>query len=58
MKAAVHLKYGPPEVVNILEVDKPVPAENELLIKVVATTVNRTDCGFRSAAYFVSSTFN
>ncbi|KAF0130635.1 MAG: alcohol dehydrogenase [Bacteroidetes bacterium] len=58
MKAAIHLEYGPPEVVNIREVDKPVPAENELLIKVVATTVNRTDCGFRSAEYFVSRFFS
>ncbi len=58
MKAAVNKSYGPPEVVRIEEVDKPVPASNEILIKVRATTVNRTDCGFRSAEYFVSRFFS
>ena len=58
MKAAIHTKYGPPEVVKIMEVDKPVPKYNEVLIKVYATTVNRTDCGFRSAQYFVSRFFS
>ncbi len=54
MKAAVHNNYGPPEVVSIKEIDKPIPKYDEVLIKVYATTVNRTDCGFRSAEYFVS----
>jgi NADPH:quinone reductase-like Zn-dependent oxidoreductase len=54
MKAAVYTTYGPPEVVKIMEVDKPVPRDKEILIKVHTTTVNRTDCGFRSAEYFVS----
>ncbi|MBE0551327.1 MAG: NAD(P)-dependent alcohol dehydrogenase [Ignavibacterium sp.] len=54
MKAAVHTKYGPPEVVKVLEVEKPIPDDNEVLIKVFASTVNRTDCGFRSAEYFIS----
>lgn len=58
MKAAIHNQYGPPEVVKIMEVDKPVPKANEVLIKVYATTVNRTDCGFRSAEYFVSRFFS
>ncbi len=58
MKAAVYTKYGPPEVVQILEIDKPVPNDNEVLIKVMASTVNRTDCGFRSAQYFVSRFFS
>lgn len=47
MKAAVHIEYGPPEVVKIQEVPTPAPKDNELLIKIHATTVNRTDCGFR-----------
>ena len=54
MKAAVNTQYGPPEVISIKEVDKPVPGENEVLIKVFASTVNRTDCGFRSAEYVLN----
>ena len=54
MKAAVYTRYGPPEVVRILEVPKPSPRAHEVLVKVFVSTVNRTDSGFRSAAYFVS----
>lgn len=58
MKAAVYHKYGPPEVVRVVDIPKPSPRKNELLIKVHATTVNRTDCGFRSAEYFISRFFS
>lgn len=58
MLAAVHEQYGPPEVVRLMEVPKPVPSKKQLLIRVAATTVNRTDCGFRSAAYFISRFFS
>jgi len=58
MKAAIHTRYGPPEVLQLAEVPKPTPKENEVLIKVYATTVNRTDCGFRSAEYFISRFFS
>jgi NADPH:quinone reductase-like Zn-dependent oxidoreductase len=58
MKAAVYRRYGPPEVVKIEEVEKPSPRSGEVLIKVHATTVNRTDCGFRSAEYFISRFFS
>lgn len=54
MKAIVHTKYGPPEVAKLVEIAKPMPKDNEVLIKVYASTVNRTDSGFRSAQYFVS----
>ena len=54
MKAIVYTKYGPPEVAQLMEVTKPQPKDNELLIKVYASTVNRTDSGFRSAEYFIS----
>ena len=48
MKAAVHTAYGPPGVVRILDVAKPSPGRGEVLVKVHAATVNRTDCAFRS----------
>ena len=58
MKAAVYKQYGTPEVVKLEEVDKPTPKSNEVLVKVCATTVNSTDCGFRSAEYFISRIFS
>ncbi|MBD0328631.1 MAG: NAD(P)-dependent alcohol dehydrogenase [Thermoleophilia bacterium] len=47
MRAAVHDRYGPPEVLRVEEVDRPVPKSDELLVRVRAATVNRTDCGWR-----------
>jgi NADPH:quinone reductase-like Zn-dependent oxidoreductase len=52
MKATVLTRYGPPDVVRIAEVRKPAAKDNELLVKVHATTVNRTDCGFRAGRPF------
>ena len=51
MKAFIHTNYGSPNVLQINEVEKSIPKDNEVLIKVIATTVNRTDCGFRNAEY-------
>jgi NADPH:quinone reductase-like Zn-dependent oxidoreductase len=45
MRAAVIARYGPPEVVKVCEVPRPAPAPGELLIRVHATTVTRTDTG-------------
>ena len=52
MRAAVRTSYGPPDVIRIAEVDKPAVRDNEVLVKVHATTVNRTDSGFRAGRPF------
>jgi len=45
MKAAVYSKYGPPGVLQIKDVEKPVPKDNEVLIKVRSASVNPLDGG-------------
>jgi NADPH:quinone reductase-like Zn-dependent oxidoreductase len=57
MKAAVHTRYGPPEVVRISEVETPTAKDNEVLVRVHATTVNRTDSGLRAAKPFINRFF-
>ena len=54
MKAVVYTKYGPPEVAKLKHVPDPILKKNEILVRVIMSTVNRTDSGFRSAEYFVS----
>ena len=51
MKAVVCTKYGPPEVLQLKEVDKPVPKDNEVLIKVFAATVGCEDPMIRSFTF-------
>jgi NADPH:quinone reductase-like Zn-dependent oxidoreductase len=58
MRAAVYKNYGAPEVVRVQHIPKPTPNKKEILIRVVASTVNRTDTGFRSAEYVVSRLFS
>jgi len=53
MKAAYYTRYGSPEVLSVQEVEKPIPQENEVLVRVEATTVNRTDCANLTAKPFI-----
>lgn len=48
MRAVVCDRYGPPGVLRVEEIEPPVPLDDELLVRVHATTMNRTDCGWRS----------
>ena len=54
MRAVAYERYGPPEVQRLVEVDRPKPADDELLVRVHATSVTRTDAGLRSAEIFIS----
>ena len=51
MKAILHTKYGPPDELQLKEIDIPVPSDNEVLIKIHATTVTSTDCNVRNFTF-------
>jgi NADPH:quinone reductase-like Zn-dependent oxidoreductase len=57
MRAAVHTRYGAPEVVHVVEVEKPSIGAADVLVQVHATTVNRTDCAARAAKPFFMRLF-
>ena len=52
MKALFYDKYGTPDNIQIIDIERPVPADNELLVKTHAATVNRTDCAYLKAHPF------
>ena len=58
MKAAVYYRYGSPDVVQVTDVPTPPMRESDVRIRVRYSTVNRTDCGFRSAEYFIVRFFS
>lgn len=53
MKASIREKYGSPKRIKIEDIENPIPKDNEILIKVHATTVNRTDCANLTAKPFI-----
>jgi NADPH:quinone reductase-like Zn-dependent oxidoreductase len=57
MRAVVRHRYGGPDVLRIEEVEQPVPGDDQILVRVHATTVNRTDCGWRSGQPFFARYF-
>ncbi len=57
MKAIACTKYGPPEVLQLREVEKPVPRDDEVLVRVCATTVTPADCAFRKGKPFIARFF-
>jgi NADPH:quinone reductase-like Zn-dependent oxidoreductase len=57
MRAVVCETYGPPEVLRIEEIERPVPDDDQVLVRIHATTVNRSDCGTRSAKPFFTRFF-
>ena len=58
MKAAVRTRYGPPEVVRVIDVPTPEPGHGEVLVHVRASTVNRTDRGYRAGKPFIIRFFS
>lgn len=58
MRAIVHDRYGPPDVLRLDDVPVPIPGADEVLIRVHVATVNRTDCGFRAGRPYITRFFS
>ena len=57
MKAVTRTKYGSPDILEVKSIEKPIPKDNEVLIRVYATTVNRTDCAIVTGKPFIMRFF-
>jgi NADPH:quinone reductase-like Zn-dependent oxidoreductase len=57
VRAVVHDRYGPPEVLRIEDVERPVPGDDEVLVRIRATTVTRPDAHLRGGKPFISRFF-
>ena len=57
MKAIVYTQYGSPDVLQLKQIAKPIPKDDEILLKVHATTVTATECTFRKGVPFISRLF-
>ena len=51
MKAIIHSRYGPPEELSLGEIGKPAPGDNDVLIRIHATTVTTSDCNVRNFTF-------
>ena len=49
MKSVIHSKYGPPKLLKIKSIEKPIPKDDEIIVKIKAITINRTDCAILRA---------
>src|SRR6195256_3714266 len=55
VKAVLHTRYGPPDLLQFKEVDKPAPKDNQVLISIHATSVSTGDCNVRNFTFVTKS---